>query len=181
LSSEAGSDFAGAGTEPTYEIKFFNLPLIRFVFDQCMLVLYFKLALFTPLPSERTAVFPSPGRLVQDSLFDVGLTFGLYLIWDWLSIWMARSRDNGKPRYPEIDNNRMTVPPKPRAPDYVGMFITLGALVLLALLATAASFETARGKPNVVLVLALTVVVSYRFAKECKASAKYPRTRPQAA
>ena len=44
---------------PTYQLKFFNLPLVRFFVDQLMLILYFRIATLTPDDPQRARRVPA--------------------------------------------------------------------------------------------------------------------------
>lgn len=151
-----------------YEIKFFNLPWFRFVCDQFMLVFYFRLAILTPQTLDKLP--PSAAEVVRGSLIDICLIFVLYLVWDILNVWMAISRVDSKPRYPEIVKNEMT--PKARAPDLAGTSITAGALFLLIVLTVVPSGTQTQERPVLVVLIALFIVIGYRFAKEWKTSSR---------
>jgi hypothetical protein len=67
----------------SYEVKFFNLPLFRFVVDQGMLVLYFRIAVLTNV--DRTNL-PTASVLAADTTKFVMYVFFLYVVWDLLGI-----------------------------------------------------------------------------------------------
>jgi hypothetical protein len=66
-----------------YTVKFFNLPFFKFLLDQSMLVLYFRLAATTAV--DPTFVVPDPSLAVR-TIELVTYIFGLYLGWDILGI-----------------------------------------------------------------------------------------------
>jgi hypothetical protein len=86
----------------SYEVKFFNLPLVRFIVDQWMLVLYFRIAVLTKVDG---SALPAASVLAIDTVRLVMYVFILYVLWDFLGIRMANAQTtaaNGahKPRYP---------------------------------------------------------------------------------
>jgi hypothetical protein len=98
-----------------YEVKFFNLPLLKFIADQLMLILYFRLAVMTPANgtlAAATATPLPPDVLATQTTFLVVQVFFLYVIWDVLGVWMAASRlPSGKPRYPIVKDQEKTQDP----------------------------------------------------------------------
>jgi len=107
----------------TYEVKFFNLPFFRFVLDQGMVLLYFRVA--TRAPNDAHAHFDADS-LSQATIGTVLLIFVLYLLWDLGAIWMASVKRDRKPKYRKIDptTNQATDEPVPR--DWWGLGITFG-------------------------------------------------------
>ncbi len=71
-----------------YKLKFFNLPMIRFVVDQMMVVLYFVLATRTPDDPELLSG-EYAGNWPRDSIGIVLAIMVLYVAWDALSALMA--------------------------------------------------------------------------------------------
>ena len=150
-----------------YEVKFFNLPLWMFVIDQVMLVLYFRIAVLTDDPLNRTQ------DLTPLAVDTIGLTiyvFVLYLIWDALGLWMAVStvenEQGRRPRYPAVDPETDRPTGKPSPPDWFGIASTacgLGALTVLWLIARFL-------KPDLMLISAIAVLIGYRWAKEIRTS-----------
>jgi hypothetical protein len=67
----------------SYEVKFFNLPLVRFIVDQGMLVLYFRIAVLTKVDGSDS---PVASVLVTDTARFVVYVFILYVVWDFLGI-----------------------------------------------------------------------------------------------
>jgi hypothetical protein len=118
---------------PRYQVKFFNLPFSRFILDQLMLILYFRVAVLTPSPIAGKTL-PDVNALARTTVKLVAAVYVLYLFWDLLGIWMDKSRiaapAGALPRYPEVDNdNQMTNHAK--AVDWIGFLITLGVQHLL--------------------------------------------------
>src|ERR1700733_11490014 len=154
----------------SYEVKFFNLPFVRFVLDQLMLILYFRTAVSTPpegtLPS-------SPGGLAIHDLHLVLLFFGLYWVWDLLGISMTYTRLPAEPestaarRYPEITPEKK-LGANPQYADWPGSFITFGCMVLLLVLLLIADWVGAYGMLSALTVLLLF----YRWVKEIRTSWK---------
>src|SRR5882757_11487541 len=62
----------------TYDVKFFNLPLLRFLVDQTMLILYFRIAVLTKVNGTS---LPKPSALAADTVRLVLFVFILYVIW----------------------------------------------------------------------------------------------------
>ena len=114
----------------SYEVKFFNLPLARFIVDQCMLVLYFRIAVLTDLKEP---------NLLAASVLATATTrlamyvFILYVVWDFLGIRMANTEDRTKkPRYPAVKESEKTNDKQPA--DWQGFLISASVLVLLVVL-----------------------------------------------
>jgi hypothetical protein len=147
-----------------YQLKFFNLPLFRFLVDQLMLILYFRVAVLTPvLEVNKSPVFPDPRNLADSTTKLMMWVFLLYVIWDLLGIWIARAKANGSPRYPKIESlpaaNWQEV-------NWAGLMIStafFAALLLLWYVADCCG-------PNTLLAITIGVLLSYRFAKEIRTS-----------
>ena len=160
----------------SFEVKFFNLPFFRFLLDQAMLILYFQVAGSTP--QDLSTLISNPVNadvLAQSTVRLLAYIFLLYLFWDLLGIWMAKSKDSGKPRYPEtrenVDKEKNTIedPNKWQRADWRGVAITTAALVaftLLCLLITRGCVPS--GNPILTFTVAIVLLVLYRFVKEMK-------------
>lgn len=155
-----------------YQLKFFNLPLFRFLADQCMLILYFRVAVLTPAPNA-TNSGPAATELASDTFRLVIYVFILYLLWDILGIRMARTKTkdsggNEKPLYPAIKDSTMT--DSVQASNWAGFFITLVGLALVSVLWLLSEYLG----PNWLLLVTGVVLLLYRWAKEvrttCQAS-----------
>jgi hypothetical protein len=151
-----------------YQPKFFNLPLFRFVLDQAMVILYFRVAVLSP-NSPTVAGDPSP--LAHKTVFALLLIFALYALWDMLGIWMAfvreRTDESRDLKYKEIDKDGKVK--GELQPSWPGTAITLSALVLFALLycATHTRDLDVRGA-EIVLAVATGLLLLYRLAKEIR-------------
>jgi len=146
----------------TYEVKFFNLPLFKFVADQLMLISYFQVAVLTPVDG-KTAI--TPEVLASQTVSLIVQIFVLYLIWDALGIWMAKSRlSNSRRRYPVLDGQKPT--DKAVVPDWKGFLITA---VILAVLVAIRILE-ARFLPWGLLLITIVLLLGYRLLKEIRTS-----------
>lgn len=148
----------------TYEVKFFNLPLFRFLMDQLMVILYFRIAVLTDI--ERKS-FPTAHELATTTIELLVSVFLLYVVWDVLGIWMAKARApakaNGvKPRYPVVRDGKMTGEQQPA--DYAGLAISAVSLALFGI--TRCFFAT----PSSQFVAAVIILLAYRAAKEVRTS-----------
>ncbi|HYT66030.1 MAG TPA: hypothetical protein VEL51_06415 [Vicinamibacterales bacterium] len=151
---------------PAYEVKFFNLPLFGFVVDQLMLILYFRIAILTPITGPAS---PDWAFVVRSTLRLVTFVFVLYLTWDLLALWMATARrtdEKGRtvPRYPAVRDEVIT--DRPALRDAAGILITVLALLLLAALWISAN----RSEPRWVLPGVILILLAYRWAKEIRTS-----------
>jgi len=105
-----------------YEVKFFNLPFFRFLVDQFMLIMYFRVAVMTPLDLKDEV----QEMLALKTALLMLVVFVSYAIWDALGLWMARARDaNGKPIYFKLDAESKEASESPQTPDWNGFLITL--------------------------------------------------------
>lgn len=156
-----------------YEVKFVNLPLLRFVLDQGMIVLYFKLSSLSgpsdkPLPRHAHAV-----NLTRLTVGDLVWIFGLYLVWDFLGMCMAWANDHaevaGMPKYPQVKEGKK-VPDKRQDANWWGLVISILAMLLVVILKFMADRASHRHDALVVLVLAAAVLFAYRFFKEVRSS-----------
>jgi hypothetical protein len=159
---------------PLYQLKFFNLPLIRFLFDQLMLILYFRVAVLTPVPDAGTIWNSRPewaSNLAQGTNRLVLYVFGLYALWDLFGIWMAKTKgDDGNPRYPKVDAKTWTKLEARQDPDCWGLGITTVCLLLSVVLwKFADSFN-----PNHLFLSTAALLLAYRWSKEVRTSWKLP-------
>jgi hypothetical protein len=140
---------------PRYELKFFNLPLIRFGLDQMMVVLYFRIATLSPNLDDKTATVPTPDALAWHTAWILFLIFLLYVFWDLLGIWMGVS-----PKYARWSN-----------PDRWGVAISVVCFVLVVVLwRVAASRDLSHTGAEGLLYGAIGVLLLYRFLKEMRTS-----------
>jgi len=149
-----------------YQVKFFNLPLIRFISDQIMLILYFRLAVLTEVGGKQQFL---ESDLTRITIRLVLYVFILYAIWDILGIWMAKAKiigldGNTKPLYPKIVDSKMTE--EAHQVNWLGFSITVGSLLLLALIWFLANCITFK----VSLLATIVLLLLYRWAKEVRTS-----------
>ena len=145
---------------PTYQLKFFNLPLVRFFVDQLMLILYFRIATLTPDDPEKSP--PGAGALAKHTAYILTLIFVLYLLWDFGGILMGAF---GK--YP---NSK---------PDPAGFAIT--ALVLIAIGAmwlVLRRVDVGRSGAEISFAVASVLLLAYRFLKELRTSVRLVKPKP---
>jgi hypothetical protein len=102
----------------SYEVKFFNLPFFKFLVDQLMLILYFRIATVTP-----TEPLQATPALAHTTLELVFFVFVLYLVWDVLGLVETTARKDGRPVYTKVDKEgKMTE--EPEQPNWAGFWIT---------------------------------------------------------
>jgi hypothetical protein len=150
----------------SYELKFFNLPLLRFVLDQLMVILYFRVAVLTPAEPEPKV---DPDSLTYNTVKTLLFIFALYALWDMFGIWMARASAHGKPKYGEIKDSQ---PTETRArSDWAGLAITAGVLVALAIVFYfSRDRDVGAGGATAVFIVATALLVLYRFVKDVRSS-----------
>lgn len=158
----------------SYQVKFFNLPLFRFIADQLMLILYFRVAVLTEVGGKQ---FPPAADLANSTTKLMIYVFVLYTVWDLLGIWMAKAKiieNDGKkkPRYPEVSNSREPqMTEKEQAPNWWGLLISIGGLCLLVLFWLLRGCLTPTGE-----FLAITAwLLVYRWLKEIRNSWPKPQ------
>jgi len=154
-----------------YQIKFFNLPLVRFLVDQSMLILYFKIAVLTPLPEAGTILISGPEaarNLAHETNRFVFYVFVLYVLWDGLGVWMARAKIEvgtiTTRRYPVIENSLMT--DKKEVINKRGFWITLICCLLFGGLCLLADCFN----PLPLFVATIVLLLVYRWFKEMRTS-----------
>ena len=146
-----------------WEVKFFNLPLFRFILDQMMLILYFRIAVLAPDQGKELAM--TADQLANGTIMLVVFIFCLYVCWDLLGIWMAVAKCDGMYRYRMVgDDNKPTNDQQDR--DWNGFYISLVCLALAAFL-----WSTC-GNPNCLLLGIAAMLLVYRWAKETKTGLK---------
>jgi hypothetical protein len=134
----------------SYELKFVNLPLARFLLDQAMVVLYFRVATLTPSPWTPKA----PGPLAHATMTALFVIFCLYLVWDLGGIWIGLA--------PKYQNARVT---------WGGLLITALALAGSAALCFAPTYSHVRGpEADLLFAAAAVLLFLYRFLKEIRTS-----------
>jgi len=149
-----------------YQVKFFNLPLFRFLLDQMMLILYFRIAVLTDVGMTQS---PAASDLAKNTHRLVLFIFVLYVVWDSLGMWMAKAKTTGadrkkKPLYPVVVESKMT--DDEQAINWVGFLITAGGLLALLGLWLLADWMT----PNYLFLTTATFLLIYRWAKDLRTS-----------
>ena len=143
-----------------------------------MLILYFKIAVLTPLPEAGTILISGPeaaSNLARDTNRFVFYVFVLYVLWDGLGIWMARAKikalDGVKQRYPTIEDSKMT--DKKQVINKRGIWITLVCCLLFGGLCLLADCFN----PLPLFVATAALLLVYRWLKEMRTSCLLlPRT-----
>lgn len=153
----------------SYQVKFFNLPLFRFIADQLMLILYFRVAVLTD-PTGKTLM---PASDIADSTVKLLIyVFALYLLWDVLGIWMAKAKvsaADGKkaPRYPNASNGKdPQITGQEQIPNWWGLIISATGLALLLLFWLFRSCLSPVGE----FISATAWLLLYRWLKEIRTS-----------
>ncbi len=82
-----------------FKIRFINLPLLKFTTDQAMVALYFAFAVAVPHPPSGNPKFPLSAELARIDANLLTLIFGLYLLWDLLSLAMHHTKPGSVSRY----------------------------------------------------------------------------------
>lgn len=155
----------------SYEVKFFNLPLMKFVTDQLMLILYFRLAVISGTDGTTTY---GANDLTEHTIRLLAYVFGLYAVWDALGVWMcyAKRREGSErvPRYPLIENDPETSKPvmteKPQVIDWNGFGITItGGIALCGVWILSRTLNW-----QAQMLSAVAILLAYRLAKEIRTS-----------
>lgn len=141
----------------SYELKFFNLPLFRFIVDQLMIILYFRIAVLTPNNPEASF---DPSSLAVDTLQTLVIIFGLYLVWDLLGQLMS-IKWGSKKKYLKSEGNAS------------GILITLAfGLAFVVLLHISAVEDVDASLATVLFTAATALLLGYRWAKEIRSTWK---------
>ena len=154
----------------SYQLKFFNLPLFRFLVDQLMLILYFRIAVLVPADAPVGSL--DPGNLARSTVTLVLYVFILYLAWDLLGIWMIKANievhGQVKPRYPVVNEKEGTTTDKRETINRNGILITAGCL--LAFIALWKFSD--RLAPFLVFGATILLLLVYRWFKEIRTSCR---------
>jgi hypothetical protein len=131
-----------------YELKFFNLPLFRFLLDQVMLILYFRVATLTPLNPDKPVDVPA---VTHDTIKALLFVFVLYLLWDLTGLAMTLLTK----KYPESKQ------------DLIAPLITIVPLIgfgiLLHTIDSVNSFDA-----SLLLALSTGLLIAYRWVKDIR-------------
>lgn len=157
-----------------YEIKFVNLPLVRFVVDQAMIVFYFRVASLSG-PADRVAAIDPAPNLAAETLRNLVVIFVLYVAWDILGLVMCRTKEDvggtQRPKYGRVFADQRTF--DPQLPNWSGLGITAVALMFLVVI-----WQFAHGAAVAALVGAAVVLLLYRVAKDTRTSWQSPSPPP---
>lgn len=158
-----------------YEVKFVNLPLLRFVLDQAMIVLYFRLSSLSG-PSDKPPAHPSAVHLARGTAWNLLVIFGLYLLWDLLGLWMVFAKDRTKTpapiKYDKVVGDLRQFGVK-QDRNVAGLVISLVFGLAFVALHYFADHAHTRSDGLVALVIAAALLFVYRFAKEVRSSWKF--------
>jgi hypothetical protein len=152
-----------------YEVKFFNLPFFKFLVDQLMLILYFRLAVLTE--ADPTPPISARPDLAAQSVELVTYVFVLYLVWDFLGLWMAKAKTGQAWKYPKVSGegkDAKAIPDNPADPNWRGTIITAVALAVLMMVSLVANIS-AFGQ-DALMILTTMILIFYRLAKEIRSS-----------
>jgi hypothetical protein len=155
-----------------YQLKFFNLPLFRFLVDQLMLILYFRIAVLTPVPDlTRPHISLDPRFLAVSTTKLVTLVFFLYVVWDLLGVWIAAASTNdNRPLYPKLDgDSKMT--DQWQEVNTKGTLVSVISFALLLVLWLFSDCFSA----NALFFIDAAVLLAYRWAKEIRTSWQLPQ------
>jgi uncharacterized membrane protein (DUF373 family) len=139
----------------SYEVKFFNIPFFKFLVDQLMLILYFRIATVTPIAPSK----PIPS-LAEATLGLVFFVFLLYIIWDVLGLVETSVRRNDLPVYPRVEAGKMSQ--EREQGNWPGFWITTSHTLIFGILWLLAP----RVGPLPVLYLTAFDLLLYRWCKE---------------
>jgi hypothetical protein len=153
-----------------YQLKFFNLPLFRFLVDQLMLILYFRIAVLVAVDAPVGSL--DPVNLARSTVTLVLYVFILYLAWDVLGIWMVKATievdDQVKPRYPVVNEKEGSMTDKRQTINWKGILITAVCLLALGVLW---KFND-RLAPFQVFGATILLLLVYRWLKEIRTSCR---------
>ncbi|HSS50953.1 MAG TPA: hypothetical protein VLX28_18585 [Thermoanaerobaculia bacterium] len=153
----------------TYDVKFFNLPMFRFLVDQLMLILYFRIAVLTKVDGTS---LPNPSDLAADTVRLVLFVFTLYVLWDLLGIWMAKAKaptekaGQTEPRYARLKKGEVTNPKEVQPINWSGFFISVSILAILVVLWRINTMLD----PNGLFLAIFLLLLFYRMTKEMRTS-----------
>ena len=150
-----------------YQVKFFNLPIFRFLVDQMMLILYFRIAVLTNVDGTK----PLDARPLSTNTIElVTYVFVLYVIWDLLGMWMVKAKTSAgadqksKPKYPLLKDGKMTE--EQQRADWVGLSISFVTLAIFVVVRLSINWFS----PRFLLLVTTTLLLGYRWAKETRTS-----------
>jgi hypothetical protein len=162
--------FRRSANRPAYVVKFFNLPFSRFLLDQLMLILYFRVATLVPeVKDQAKTTTPSGDVLASATTSLIVWIFVLYILWDLLGIWTANATDSlGKPRYTKVTfdpaQGRNIKGEEKQKADWVGTCITFSFLVMFLCLRLTVDCLI----PCATFVVITLLLLLYRWVKETR-------------
>jgi len=145
--------FRQSANRSKYKLKFFNLPLFRFILDQIMVLLYFRIAILTPThPTEL-----DPAHLADSTLEVLFFIFALYLLWDIGNLFMSWGWTQPKSKYTKS------------TADWRGLAITTFFLACFALLLHVNNeIDVGAQQASLLFGVAVGLLLAYRFAKDIR-------------
>jgi hypothetical protein len=140
----------------TYELKFFNLPLLRFILDQAMVLLYFRIATLTPSDPAKVV---DPSSLASDTLEALFLVFALYALWDIGGLLMSWGWTSSASKYRKM------------SADWTGLTITAIFLASIgALLYVDREIHVGASQASLLFAGAAIALLAYRWAKDVRST-----------
>jgi hypothetical protein len=130
-----------------YELKFFNMPLFRFLLDQIMLIFYFRVATLTPRDPDKSVNVPA---VTHDTIKALLFVFALYLLWDIVGQIMAWTTA-------KYDSKRDLIAPA------ITIVSLAGVGVLLHVVDSATTFDA-----NLLMALSTGLLIGYRWLKDIR-------------
>lgn len=136
-----------------YKLKFFNLPLFRFILDQIMVLLYFRIAILTPThPTDL-----DPANLADNTLEVLFFIFALYLLWDIGNLLMSWRWTRQQSKYTNS------------TADWIGVCITAFFLACFTvLLHIDHEIDVGAQQASLLFAIAVALLLAYRFAKDVR-------------
>lgn len=139
-----------------YELKFFNLPLLRFILDQIMVLLYFRIAILTPTAPGNPV---DPSTLANSTLEALAFVFILYLMWDIGALLMSWRWTQSSSKYGEMNA------------DWIGFSITLVFLACFSiLLHVDRGMNIGPSQASLLFGVATALLITYRWAKDIRST-----------
>jgi hypothetical protein len=145
--------FRQSSNRSKYKLRFFNLPLFRFILDQVMVLLYFRIAVLTPgHPTEL-----DPANLASNTLEVLFFIFVLYLLWDIGNLLMSWKWTRSSSKY--VNSTA----------DWRGLAITTVFLICFAaLLFVDHQIHVGASQASLLFAIAVALLLAYRWAKDIR-------------
>lgn len=163
--------FRRSVNRPAYVVKFFNLPFFRFLLDQLMLILYFRVATLIPDVAGSKQTLPPGDAVTKDTSFLIMVIFALYVLWDLLGMWAAAARDphdRTAKLYPKVEfdpaQGKSVKTTNTQSPDVAGFCISLCFFFVFLYLWWIANCLI----PIAALVAMTLLLLLYRWIKEVR-------------